>query len=352
MRGDGRRIPGNMLVSCAKRAGASVALIVCVVGWAGACIAEAQHPERAPTPQVAVTPAPEATGLAHRVGVVAERIWNHELYRDDNRHYVLTVKALCIAAVIFLCGVLASRRIARWVHRVAVRRANLDEHVAGSIQTILYYARLVLVAIFALDMMHVPLTAFALFGGALAIGVGFGAQNLISNFLSGLILLIERPIRLGDIIDIDGDRGRVVKIGARCSQVRLFTGGDVLLPNSRFLERKLLNWTLTNFEIQFSIKVGVPYGAPVREVTRLLLQAVHEQAAVLTRPEPLVVFSDFGPTALMFEALFWLEMKGDTDARRVSSDIRFRVEELLREPGIAMVAPPPEAPRPPGVPGS
>jgi small-conductance mechanosensitive channel len=234
---------------------------------------------------------------------------------------------------------------------MAVRRANLDEHVATSIQTILYYALLVLVVVFALDMMHVPLTAFALFGGALAIGVGFGAQNLIGNFLSGLILLIERPIRLGDIIDIDGERGRVVKIGARCCQVRLFTGGDVMLPNSRFLERKLLNWTLTDFEIQFSIKVGVPYGSPVREVTRLLLQAVNEPAAVLTRPEPKVMFTEFGPAALMFEALFWLEMKGNTDARLVSSDIRFRVEELFREAGIAMVAPPPEAPRPPSAPG-
>ncbi|MBU2571788.1 MAG: mechanosensitive ion channel [Gammaproteobacteria bacterium] len=117
---------------------------------------------------------------------------------------------------------------------------------------------------FSLVRVHVPLTVFTFFGGALAIGAGFGAQNIISNFISGLILSVERPIKLGDIVDVEGVRVKITHIGGRCCQVHRFDGIDMLIPNSRLLDKSVTNWTLSEQSIRCTVMVGIAYGSPVR----------------------------------------------------------------------------------------
>src|SRR4029079_13795478 len=119
-------------------------------------------------------------------------------------------------------------------------RPHIDPNATAAFERVVHYGLLALVVLGALYTVNIPLTIFTFFGGALAIGVGFGAQNLINNFISGLILMVERPIKIGDIVEIDGQRGRVVEIGARCSRVYLFTGIDILVPNSVFLEKSVV----------------------------------------------------------------------------------------------------------------
>lgn len=269
----------------------------------------------------------------------AGRIWEYELYTDNGRGYALTVKAVCIAALLLVAGAVASRLISRWIIRRGLLRAGVEKHLAASIEKGLYYTLLVLVALLALYVVNVPLTAFAIFGGALAIGVGFGAQNLINNFISGLILMIERPIRMGDVIEVDGQQGRVVNIGARCSQVRLFDGVDILVPNSAFLEKKVTNLTLSDAKLRFSVSVTIPNTADVREAARLLLQAVGEDAAILSHPEPQVVFADMSEKTRVLEVLFWIDSDASPDGRVICSDVRFRVEELFKGAGIGAVPP-------------
>lgn len=130
-----------------------------------------------------------------------------------------------------------------------------------------------------------------------------------------------------------------MNIGARCSQIHLASGVDILLPNSVFLEKKVINWTLSDSKVRFSVKVGVAYGSPVRTVSALLMRAVREHAGILSDPEPVVIFSDFGDSALIFEVFFWLRMSGGSDSRVVCSDLRFRIEELFREAGVVMAFP-------------
>ena len=264
----------------------------------------------------------------------AGRIWEYPLYTDNARGYVLTVQAVCVAALLLVAGTVASRRISRWIIRRGLLRAGVEEHLAASIEKGLYYALLVMVALLALYVVNVPLTAFAIFGGALAIGVGFGAQNLINNFISGLILMIERPIRVRDLIEVDGQQGRVVNIGARCSQVRLFDGVDILVPNSVFLEKKVVNLTLSDAKLRFSVRAVIPFGADLREAARLLLQAANEHASVLSDPEPQVIFSESGEKTRVLDVFFWVDSDASPDGRVVCSDVRFRVDELLRIAGI------------------
>ena len=173
----------------------------------------------------------------------------------------------------------------------------------------------------------------------MAIGVGFGAQTLINNFISGFILLGERPIRIGDLIEMEGNFAIVEDIGARCTRIRTGANVDILVPNSSFLEKNITNWTLSDKNVRAHVTVGVAYGSPVREVEGLMLKAAGEYGKVLSRPEPFVLFNEFGDNALIFDVYFWLSMTRIMQRRIIESDIRFRINELFRKTGIIIAFP-------------
>ncbi|MFO7976367.1 MAG: mechanosensitive ion channel [Candidatus Hydrogenedentota bacterium] len=264
-------------------------------------------------------------------------VWNYPFLTVQDSS--ITINKIMMALIILVAGLYLSRKVARRIRALVVSRFHADESFAASLEKGVYYALIVAVLLFALSMVEIPLTVFAFFGGALAIGVGFGAQTLINNFISGIIMLIERPIKVGDIVDVEGVRGRVVNIGSRCCQVKLFDGVDILVPNSVFLEQKVVNWTLSDTVLRFSIKVGVAYGSPTREVAQLIEKAVADHGKILKHPAPLVLFEDFGDSALIFSVYFWLEVDRPMDYRIVCSDVRFRIDRLFREAGITIAFP-------------
>jgi small-conductance mechanosensitive channel len=193
--------------------------------------------------------------------------------------------------------------------------------------------------IFALITVKIPLTVFAFMGGALAIVVGFGAQNLINNFISGLILLLEQPIKTEDIIEIDGMTGTVVSIGARCSQVKRFDGIDILVPNSEFLQKNVVNWTLSDSLLRLTIKFGVAYGSPTRNVSQIVRHVLEEHGKILKNPAPVVLFDDFGDSALIFIVNFWVNVDPELNNRIIASDFRHMLTKRLAEAGIVIAFP-------------
>lgn len=265
------------------------------------------------------------------------RVWELELLRVGDA--VISIDKVVKVLAIILVGAFFSRRIALRIRRVALAKLRIEESVAVPIEVGVFYTLIVLTVLFALSVVHIPLTVFAYLGGALAIGVGFGAQNLIGNFISGIIMLLERPIKIGDIVEVDGVFGIVRKIGARCSHLRRFDGIDMLVPNSSFLEKNVVNWTLSDRKVRFSISVGVAYGSPTREVERLILQAAEEHPRVLAEPAPVVVFENFADNALVFVCYFWIELFREVDSRTVCSDLRHRVNELLHAANITIAFP-------------
>ncbi|HOE67028.1 MAG TPA: mechanosensitive ion channel [Candidatus Hydrogenedentes bacterium] len=285
---------------------------------------------------IKMPPEPWEQRLA-RYRATFRNVWEHEfLTIADNP---ITVGKIVGALLILAGGILFSRRVARATKRVAETRFRVDENVAATVEKMVYYALVALVTLLALSAVRIPLTVFTFLGGALAIGVGFGAQNLINNFISGLILLFERPIKIGDIVEIDGQTGRIINIGARCSQLRLFNGVDILVPNSVFLEKNVVNWTLAEPLRRFSITLGVSYGSPIEEVRRLMRHATENHPSVLKQPAPVVVFKDFGDSALLFETFYWLPLDGVTDSRLVGSDIRAEIDRMFKEAGIVFPFP-------------
>src|SRR4029077_15107707 len=163
-------------------------------------------------------------------------------------------------------------------------------------------------------------TVFAFAGGALAIGLGFGMQTMLKNFVSGLILLFERPFRVGDVLEVSGQRGTVTEIGLRASVLQLWDGIETLIPNSSLLENNVSNWTYSNRKVRFSITVGVAYGSDTRRVIQLLGEVAERHGVVEKDPKPQVLFTDFGESALIFELRFWVDVIKANSAQ-VASDL-------------------------------
>ncbi len=250
----------------------------------------------------------------------------------------LTVGKLITVIALVIGGYFLSKFIGYLLGvRLAATRLNKD--VAHTIKRIAFFTLLVGVILTALSLMGVPLTAFAFATGAIAIGVGFGAQNIINNFISGWILMAERPIRIGDFVEIDGAMGSVELIGTRSTRIRRTDGVHLLVPNSRLLEQTVVNWTLIDEQIRTIVRVGVAYGSPVQRVKELIEEAVCAQPEVNKEPAPSVVFDDFGDNALIFDVYFWCNVGGEKMLREIRSDIRFRIDALFNDADITIAFP-------------
>ena len=240
-----------------------------------------------------------------------------------------TVLVLGYLVIRWLANVIASRLSAR----------KLQPDIVHLIRRIFYILAFIILAITTLDLLNVPLTAFAFVSGAVAIGVGFGAQNIINNFISGWILMWERPIRIGDFLEIGENTGTVESIDTRSTRIRRVDGVHMLVPNSALLENTVVNWTLIDNLIRNKIRVGVAYGSPVKRVAELILQATTEHEVTLANPAPRVIFEDFGDSALIFDTFFWINAESERDLRVVRSDIRFRIVELFESNDIVIAFP-------------
>ncbi|MEC8416722.1 MAG: mechanosensitive ion channel domain-containing protein, partial [Pseudomonadota bacterium] len=249
-----------------------------------------------------------------------------------------TVGMLILIPVMFLLAVWLLKFISKIVPRLLSKNGATPDavHLINRVVQILV---LVVMVITALDILNVPLTAFAFVSGAVAIGVGFGAQNIINNFISGWILMWERPIRIGDTLEVDDTRGRVEAINTRSTRIRRVDGVHMLVPNSKLLENTVINWNLVNTETRTSVTVGVAYGSSVREVERLIYDAVAKLDGVLTTPAPAVMFDDFGDNALNFEVYYWLNASSEMERRKSRSDCRFLICEAFEKAGIVIAFP-------------
>lgn len=250
----------------------------------------------------------------------------------------ISVGQVVSVLVLLVVGYIGGRLIGFMLGR-RLEKTKLRPDVIHILKRMVFFTILVLVVITALGLLGIPLTAFAFATGALAIGIGFGAQNIINNFISGWIPMAERPIRIDDFIEIDAWQGIVERVGNRSTRIRRSDGVHLLVPNSQLLERTVVNWTLVDQSIRTMVRVGVEYGSPVRLVSELIMKAVTGQTQVKTTPEPSVVFEDFGDNALIFDAYFWCDVTGEKLLREIRSDIRFRICDLFDENDVIVAFP-------------
>jgi len=271
------------------------------------------------------------------VGQTLKNLWNMEIWVVDG--HSVSVGKVCIALIILIFGIVFARFVLHLIHKRLLATSQFRETTASAVHKALSYFAYLLVFLFALRIVNIPLTAFAFLGGAVAIGVGFGAQNLINNFISGFIILGERPISINDLIEVDGVLGKVEEIGARCTRVRTGENVHKLVPNSSFLEKNITNWTLSDNNIRTKVVVGLAYGSPVEKVKETLMAAAISNHSVLKRPEPFVLFSDFGDNSLVFELYFWVQIRMVLEKKQIESQVRFEIDSLFRKEGLVIAFP-------------
>lgn len=279
----------------------------------------------------------------------SKRIWNipitkyEETYESDGQEVVqirfVSLGTIFMAVILFLITYFIASKISRRIQRILVQRRLIGENQARTLRTWVMLLVAFLLALATLNWLSIPLTIFAFLAGALAIGVGFGTQTIIKNFISGIILLFERKVRVGDIIEVDGINGVVSEINTRSSIVRGFNGIENLIPNSLFLENRVVNWTLNTRLLRRELTVGVVYGSPAQLVIDLLNDAAARHGLILKDPAPFAVMSNFGATLVEFTLYFWIELNDKTNSLVVASDLRIMIEKGLTELGVSLHPP-------------
>jgi small-conductance mechanosensitive channel len=248
---------------------------------------------------------------------IGRQVWTTAIVTGPDKKPLVTVGTVAIGIVLLGLGYIAAGMISRWLARKLLTRFGLSKSGVAPLQSLTFYLLLAMFTMVSLNVLHVP---------------------IVNNFISGLILLAERPIRVGDVIELDGSSGTVTQIGARSTKIATGVNHEIIVPNSKLLETSVVNWTLTDDVVGTKVSVGAAYGSPTREVERLLKQAAVEHPKVLKRPEPEVIFADFGADALMFELRFWLNLR-ETRKVEVESELRFTIDELFADRGIVMAYP-------------
>ena len=243
-----------------------------------------------------------------------------------------------LALVLVIWSTILISRLIRFIlNEDVLPRLPLPRGVPAAISTIVHYVVLLIGFFFAIAAAGLDLSKLAFLVGAFGVGIGFGLQNIVNNFVSGLILLFERPIKVGDWVELNALYGEVKRIGIRSSTIRTVEGADVIVPNGSLLDSNVINWTHSDRRRRLKVPVGVAYGTDVTRVMELLLEVGRSQPQVLKEPEPDVLFVGFGESSLDFELRFWVGQFQDGAATR--SAVTVEVNRVLSENSIEIPFP-------------
>ena len=251
--------------------------------------------------------------------------------------YTFSFVDILFGLFLFTGIIFLTRVIQRAMEKHVLPNLTKDKGVRDALKTAVGYIGTIVAGLITVSALGLDLTNLALIAGALSVGLGFGLQNVVSNFVSGLILLAERPIKPGDWVVVGGHEGTVKKVNVRSTEIETFQRASVIIPNADLISTPVVNWTHKNILGRTEIVVGVAYGTDPHLVQSVLLDCAKAHPNVMTRPEPLVLFIDFADSSLNFELRAYL---ANVENRvQTSSDIRFAIHDALKEKGIEIPFP-------------
>jgi small-conductance mechanosensitive channel len=249
----------------------------------------------------------------------------------------ITIGLVLLAIMAFGVSYLASWMLQTLLTEHVLARRHVDIGVSIAISRLLHYTLVSSGFVLALVVLGVDLTKMTLLASALGVGIGFGLQTIVNNFVCGLILLLERPLRVGDTIELSGQPAKIAKIGLRSTTVQTADQAEVIVPNTDLITNRVTNWTLTNRQARSVIPVGVAYGSDIALVMQTLKECALAHSRVLHSPEPQVLFRSFGDSSLDFELRVWV---ADVDTRlQVASDLHQDIDRRFRQAGIEIPFP-------------
>jgi potassium efflux system protein len=242
-----------------------------------------------------------------------------------------------LAIVILYLTSLFSWVIQAFVDSQIMTPRKMERGIKESLKRLVHYGLFSFGFLVAVSMAGLDLQKITIVIGALGVGIGFGLQNIVNNFVSGLILLFERPVKVGDIINIDQDWGTITKIGLRSTVFETFDNSEIIVPNADLIAQKVTNWTFTSKVVRAVLPVGVAYGSPLEKVLEILNKAAKEHPEVLSNPAPNSIFEGFGSSSIDFQLRFWVLT---IDERlRIRTEVAVIVDRLFREESIVIAFP-------------
>jgi potassium-dependent mechanosensitive channel len=265
-------------------------------------------------------------------------LWSHAGVVDGKPvMHPLTVGHVVLAIVAGLAAAVAVRNVGALLDIVLLQRLEMQADATYAIKVMTRYALAGAGVLFVSSLLGIQWNEVQWLIAALGVGLGFGLQEIVANFVSGLIVLAERPIRIGDIVTVGDVSGTVARIRARATAVVDFDNKEVIIPNKEFITGRVVNWTLSNQITRLLLKVGVAYGSDIALVQRVLLEAVRGNRDVLQDPAPSVFFVTFGDSSLDFEIRAFVDSFGKR--LRVQHEINLEVARVLADHGIEIPFP-------------
>lgn len=230
--------------------------------------------------------------------------------------------------------------LSRFINRVLETRVypktSLDGNSQHAIQSVIRFVSITAGLVLSVQLLGVNLSALAVFSGTLGLGIGLGLQDIIKNIVSGFVIYFERPIRIGDVVEVGNTPGQVKSIRTRSTIINTYDNISIVVPNSEFLSERVVNWSLSDRLVRMEAKVGVAYGSDVEAVKQTLLDIAKANENILKHPEPFVIFEDFADSALLFRVLFWVDVE---DRMEVKSQVNFSIYSRFKERSIEIPFP-------------
>lgn len=248
---------------------------------------------------------------------------------------VALVKGIVALGILFWAAGVSTKMVRFLISRFSKLRVSNRELAAKSAQIAIYFVLFMV----ALDIMGIDLTALAVFGGAVGVGLGFGLQKITSNFISGLILLVEKTVEVGDVVELEnGLYGHVRQIGARYTMLETLDTKEVMVPNEEFISTKVTNWTYSNPTGRMEINIGISYDTDLDMARDVMIDALKDHPRILRNPEPMCLLDEFADSSVNFRLLFWID---DVSYKywRVKSDVMFAVWHVLKNNNIEIPYP-------------
>lgn len=250
----------------------------------------------------------------------------------------ITAWAIILNLILILGFIVLSSRLKNWMLGAVSRKEGANTSNWRAAVTLSYYAFIAIGLVGILQTTGLDLSFFTVLTGAIGIGIGFGMQTIFSNFVSGIIILLEKPIKLGDRIEVGDVSGNVLNISVRATTIVTNDNISIIVPNSDFISKQVINWTYSGHRVRTRINVGVAYNTDPELVERLLLKVADDTPGVLKSPEPKVRLSEFGESSLKFSLLVWTQEYADRMGA-MKSLLNFGVLKVFRENNIRMPYP-------------
>lgn len=250
----------------------------------------------------------------------------------------ITPWSLIKAVLVIIAFIYASRYLRRFLKRRVLEKTTLDIGARHAILTITHYIILIIAILIALETVGIQLTTLKIFAGALGLGIGFGLQNIANNFVSGLIILFERPVKSKDFVEVGDILGTITRISARSTTILTRDNIAIIVPNSNFIEQTVVNWSLNDTPTRVHVPIGVKYGSDVEKVRDILTEIAYNHPRVLNYPQPRVWFQEFAESSLNFDLLIWINDPQE-GINNIRSDINFKINKRFQEAGIGIPFP-------------